>query len=200
MFVSSNTKLLSEVNQLINKISDLHLNYQRGLVSDHPKVWKTYYKAQLTLWFIKHWPDFKSCCKDLSTQYKDESFKNIANVRIFAYVSDASPYTKGQAFKEVFDNLPGALVAMGRKDVSDNLLTKFDELVKYVTDNNPNNVKEPKVPKIINIINQQNVQIEEVVNRIIKESVPKQHQHTARMLTQQSANKLQTLRDFLTTI
>ena len=119
------------------KIGEIFQSYRKGMVSkDNKRLWKGFYKAQMTMWFVNVWPDFKSSCHTLMEYYPEcEALKNITNVRITAMTSDKDRWTKGDAFKEVFANLKEALEVCGKKEVADELFNKFDLMIQYIDEN-----------------------------------------------------------------
>lgn len=194
---SSHYKFVNCVQQLVSKITDIHTTYTKGMVNSTPLVFSTYYKTQLTLWFIKKWPEFKQSAHYLDLRYKQKCFNNISTVKIMAFSSDSSSFTKGDAFKEVVHNIPSCLEKMGEKELSRIFTKCLSDLVSYVDNNNTESQKyKDKVKKEQSIISTQNQTVEQVINDIIK-SLPKERQHAIRTALQRSSNKLQDLQSML---
>ena len=134
---SSEFILKNLATELSCKIGEIFQSYKKGLVSKDSKfIWKGYYKGQMTLWFSKCWPDFKSSCSTLMKHYPhSEAIRNIANVKITAMTSDKDRWTKGDAFKEVFANLEQALIDCGKEEVAKELFNKFNLMLQFIEEN-----------------------------------------------------------------
>jgi len=199
----SSVLILSDLaTRLSCKVGEIFQSYRKGMVSkDNKRLWKGFYKAQMTMWFVNVWPDFKSSCHTLMEYYPEcEALKNIANVRITAMTSDKDRWTKGDAFKEVFANLKEALYACDKKDVADELFNKFDLMIQFIEENEDEdaghstsiysgNSKEPK--KIAST----SANVELLVNvQILK--LPKELQQKAREYIFQDSKLQQNLQQF----
>ena len=191
--VETLTSLSFELNARVN---ELYLNYVKGFVNkDDTRVWKSYYKSQLTLWFIPKWPDFKSSAQKILNEKENQCVREIAYVKITAFRSDKDRWTKGDAFRLVLANLKGALEFIGQKQIANELFDNFDRLEQFVKDGVTENKKAHEKPKQPNVIGGQNQAIEQLVNEEIK-LFPKELQHTARQHVSKHANKLLALITF----
>ncbi len=142
---SSEMILVELSNRLSCKVGELLHTYQKGMLNfDDVRLWKKYYKGQLTIWFGTVWPDFKSSCYTLMKHYPhSEALRNIATVKITGMTTDKDRWTKGDAFKEVFANLKDALIDCGKQDVADKLFAKYDQLIQFIEDNKDDFNSEP---------------------------------------------------------
>jgi len=137
LYESSLNKLVELSQRLECKVGELLHAYKKGYVSqDSARLWKGYYKGQLTQWFITVWPDFKSACHTLRTRHEySVALERIANVKIMAFTSDPDRWNKGHARELVIDNLKQALIDCNKTDIAESFSRKFDELVMYVDEN-----------------------------------------------------------------
>ena len=147
---SSEMILVELSNRLSCKIGELLHAYQKGTLNfDDVRLWKKYYKGQLTIWFGTVWPDFKSSCYTLMKHYpQSEAIRNIATVKITGMTTDKDRWTKGDAFKEVFANLKDALNDCGKQSVADELFNKYNALIQFIEDNKDDFNSEPRSTSI----------------------------------------------------
>ena len=127
--INAATTFLSEMRQLVTAINGVTHTFNSGMMPDH-STWKRYYRRTLSKWFDEHYPTVKDAASALAK--RGSALKRISKIPVFGHKYDVSPFTKGQGFWMLHDNVPQACHQLGEARVGDDYITAFNTMIKTI--------------------------------------------------------------------
>lgn len=125
------TTFLSEMRQLVSVINEITHTYNSGSLTDH-SVWKRYYRKTLSRWFAEHYPIVKDAASALAK--RGSALKRISRIPVYGQKYDVSPFTKGQGYWMLHDNVPQACLQLGEARVGEDYIAAFNRMMKTIAE------------------------------------------------------------------